>query len=476
MKLWVKIFLFSVILLILTLNITGFILINKIYDDMLNKEIERCIEEENFISLQMKINSINISKNPDDKRSINSTLSTLMQEYNMTKNNEDKIHGYVELLDSNNEVLYTDMNFPHSSNMDDLNDIGYDKTNYVIRIIENKHYLYASSLVSVYDSEVKIHYSKDISLIYAEKSYQYSLFLKISILICIIFAVFMFFISKLITKPIQILINSTEKISRGNYSERAHINSKDEFKSLALYFNKMADTIENNINELEQSNIEKETLINNLTHELKTPLTSIIGYANLIRTSNYNEDLFLECADYIYKQGKRLEAMTFKMMDLIYAKTADIKLIPYNIMEVLYEVQKVVRIKLENKNISLNIKGEKILAYMDKDLISIAVSNIIDNAIKASQENSKINISVVSKENKALITVEDYGMGIPKEHINKLFQPFYVVDKSRSRKNNGAGIGLSICKKIAEVHNGYIKIESELGKGTKIILSLNIVK
>ena len=88
---------------------------------------------------------------------------------------------------------------------------------------------------------------------------------------------------------------------------------------LSNHFNLMAQTVEDKINELEVSNIEKETFINNLTHELKTPLTSIIGYANLIRTSKYNEELFFEAADYIYKEGKRLEQMAFKMMDLIYA-------------------------------------------------------------------------------------------------------------------------------------------------------------
>ena len=219
--------------------------------------------------------------------------------------------------------------------------------------------------------------------------------MKLDILICSLFAVFMFFISRLITKPINTLIASTQKISLGQYSERVRIKSKDEFNVLSNHFNLMAQTVEDKINELEVSNIEKETFINNLTHELKTPLTSIIGYANLIRTSKYNEELFFEAADYIYKEGKRLEQMAFKMMDLIYAKTQEIKLTPEKIMRIIYEVEKSLIVKLKDKNIDLIIEGEECILDVDKDLIKMALCNLVDNAIKASENNSKIYLKSI---------------------------------------------------------------------------------
>ena len=474
MKLWLKIYLFSLLLLIFTLNITGFVLIQKLHNNLLEKEVEKCLSEEKLTATELRINSISLKRiYSDTSPGINISISTLISEYASSINLEDGNNGNIEILDSQNKILYSDMKFPVSNEKEELENLSVGETNYIIRTLDNKQYLYVSTLVSVYNSQIKIHYAKDISSIYIEKMNQYALFLKLDILICSLFAVFMFFISRLITKPINTLIASTQKISLGQYSERVVLKSKDEFNVLSNHFNLMAQTIEDKINELEMSNIEKETFINNLTHELKTPLTSIIGYANLIRTSKYNEELFFEAADYIYKEGKRLEQMAFKMMDLIYTKNQEFKLTPEKIMRIIYEVEKSLIVKLKDKNIDLIIEGEECILDVDKDLIEMALCNLVENAIKASENNSKIYLKVSDLNNKTSISIMDSGSGMAKEHLDKIWQPFYVVDKARSRKSNGAGIGLSICKKIAEVHNADIKINSELGKGTEVTLTFN---
>lgn len=474
MKLWLKIYLFSLLLLIFTLNITGFILIQKLHNNLLEKEVEKCLSEEKLTATELRINSIYLKRiDSDTSPGINISISNLISEYASSINLEDGNKGNIEILDSQNKTLYSDMKFPVSNKKEELENLSIGETKYIIRTLDNKQYLYVGNLVSLYNSQIKIHYAKDISNIYIEKMNQYALFLKLNIMICSIFAVFMFFISRLITKPINTLIASTQKISLGQYSERVVLKSKDEFNVLSNHFNIMAQTIEDKINELEMSNIEKETFINNLTHEIKTPLTSIIGYANLIRTSKYNEELFFDAADYIYKEGKRLEQMAFKMMDLIYSKTQEIKLTPEKIMRIIYEVEKSLFVKIKDKNIDLIIEGEECILDVDKDLIEMALCNLMDNAIKASENNSKIYLKVSNLNNKTSISILDSGSGMAKEHLDKIWQPFYVVDKARSRKSNGAGIGLSICKKIVEVHNADIKINSELGKGTEVTLTFN---
>jgi len=474
MKLWLKIYLFSLLLLIFTLNITGFVLIQKLHNNLLEKEVEKCLSEEKLTATELRINSISLKRiYSDTPPSINISISNLISEYTSSSNLEDGNNGKIEILDSQNKILYSNMEFPVSNEKEELENLSVGESNYIIRTLDNKQYLYVGNLVSVYNSQIKIHYAKDISSIYIEKMNQYALFLKLDILICSLFAVFMFFISRLITKPINTLIASTQKISLGHYSERVVLKSKDEFNVLSNHFNLMGQTIEDKINELEMSNIEKETFINNLTHELKTPLTSIIGYANLIRTSKYNEELFFEAADYIYKEGKRLEQMTFKMMGLIYTKNQEFKLTPEKIMGIIYEVEKSLLVRLRDKNIALIIDGEECILDVDKDLIEMALCNLVENAIKASENNSKIYLKVSNLNNKTSISIMDSGSGMAKEHLDKIWQPFYVVDKARSRKSNGAGIGLSICKKIAEVHNADIKINSELGKGTEVTLTFN---
>lgn len=472
MKLWLKIYLFSLLLLIFTLNITGFVLIQKLHNDLLEKEVEKCLSENKFISSEFRINSLAFEKiyYLDTFPDINTSINALMSEYNSSIDHEARQNGDIQILDQKNKILYSDVKFPVSDEEEELENLSLGITKYIIRTLDDKQYLYVSTLVNVSTFPVKVYYAKDISNIYIEKMNQYALFMKLDILICSLFAIFMFFMSRLITKPINTLIESTQKISLGQYSERVTIKSKDEFNVLSNHFNLMAQTIEDKINVLEISNIEKETFINNLTHELKTPLTSIIGYANLIRTSKYDEKLFFEAADYIYKEGKRLEQMAFKMMDLIYAKTQEIKLIPEKIIDIIDESKRLLFVKLNDKNIDLIIEGKDCILDVDRDLIKIAICNLVENAIKASENNSKIYLKVSDLNNKTSISIMDSGSGIAKEHLDKIWQPFFVVDKARSRKSNGAGIGLSICKKIAEVHSAEIKINSELGKGTKVTL------
>ncbi len=475
MKLWQKIYLFSLLLLMFTLNISGITLIQRAHNNLLEKEVEKCINEQKFISSGFRINSIVLERAyPYYNEDIDESISTIINEYMSYVSNEDKNHGYIEVLDLQNKVIYRSKEVPILDRRDELENLSFGEINYIIRGLDNRQYIFVSSLANIRNTPVKISYIKDISSIYSEKMNYYNFFIKLDILISLIFTIFMFFISRLLTKPIKPLIDSTKKIAEGQYSERIKIRSKDEFNVLSNNFNIMAQTIEDKMKELESSNIEKEVFINNLTHELKTPLTSIIGYANLIRTSKYDEKIFFEAADYIYKEGKRVEQMAFKMMDLIYAKSENIKFKPEKIMSIIDEAKRSLLIKLKDKNIDLIVEGQDSVINVDKDLIKILICNLVENAINASKNNSKIYIRVSNLENKISISIIDLGVGIVEENVNKIWQPFFVVDKSRCRKNNGAGIGLSICKKIAEVHDADIRIDSELNKGTKI--SINFKK
>lgn len=474
MKLWLKIYLFSLVLLIITLNSAGFILVQKLHNDSIKKEVEDAVAQEKFIASQLKNNSILYANQCKEEGNETAALITdLVDKYKKFTEAKD---GRFEILNISNEVLYSDSHFKKSEKLDELDSLVWGKTNYVIRTIEDKQYIYSAGIQSVMNMPVKVHYVKEISDVYSDKVNNYTFFLKLDFIICVLFAVFMFFISRLITRPIKTLADSTQKIADGNYSERVTISSKDEFKELADNFNSMAETVEDKINELEFSNAAKETFINNFTHELKTPLTSIIGYANLINTSKYDEKLFYEASSYIYKEGKRLESMAFKMMDFIYAKEGAVELKKEDVMDIVKEVETTLEIKFKDKGMNLVTEGESIDLNLDRELMIILLSNLIDNAIKSSEKGTDVFVKVKKVGDKAVISIEDEGRGIPKEHLNKIFDPFYVVDKSRSRKNNGAGIGLSICKRITESLNGKIKIESIENKGTKVRLTFDMYK
>lgn len=463
MKLWKKIYISSLLIFLSTFSLSGVMLISKIHNNSLKGEIDKGLSNQEIISSQLYINYRMVQSSSD--------LKDLKKNVNECMNRVDKKDGYVEILDKKNNYVYNSANLKISNDRKELQMSSGSKKSFIIRTLNGKQYLFVSSLINLSGTNFKLSYIKDISNIYKQKTDYYTFSIYIGIFISVIFAVFMFLFVRKATKPINNLISSTKKISQGEYSERVKINSKDEFGSLSNNFNLMADTIEDKINELEKNNLEKQNFINNLTHELKTPLTSIIGYANLLRTSKYNEKIFFEASDYIYKEGKRMEQMAFKMMELISVKPENINFKEEKIMDIILEAKKSVFHKLNDKNIELIVEGEDFYVMIEKDLIKILICNLVDNAIKASKVDSKIYIKLYNSESEKKIEVIDSGIGIPKESLNKIGQPFYMVDKSRSRKNNGAGIGFSICRRIAEVHNAKINIESEINKGTNVSIT-----
>lgn len=466
MKLWKKIYFFSLIIFLVTLSLAGIMLINKIYNDSLKEEVDKGLGNQELISSELYINY----RLSGDLMYLDGLEKQLKENIYKCMNDVDKKDGYVEILDKENNIIYNDAKFKFLSDRKELKLASKNQKKFIIRTINREQYLFVTSLIDLNGVNLKLSYIKDISNIYKEKINYYTFFIYIGIFISIIFAIFMFLFIRKITDPIDKLINSTKKIAQGEYSERVNINSRDEFESLSNNFNLMADTIEDKIKELEKNNLDKQNFIDNLTHELKTPLTSIIGYANLLRTSKYNEKVFFEASDYIYKEGKRMEQMAFKMMELISLKPGNIDFKEEKIMSIVTEVKKSLFHKLNDKSIELIIEGQDFSIMVEKDLIKIMICNLVDNAIKASEIDSQIHVKLYNLESEWRIEVIDNGIGIPKESINKIGQPFYMVDKSRSRKNNGAGIGFSICRRIAEVHNAEIKIKSEINKGTKVIV------
>lgn len=471
MKFWQRIYLFSLILFILTFNFAGILLIEKIHNETLKREIDRCLSEHlsiySGVNLSMPVyNTLKrYSRNTSsDDEILYNAINDYYKKYN------DK-NVYIEILDENNKSIFSNINFKLPDNREELKSLKTEKRQYIIKDIDNKSYIFISTPISVNSKIYPFTYIRNISQIYEERKNQYIFFLKLDLVASLLFMIFMYFISKYITKPIQKLIGATKRIAKGNFSEKVKINSKDELGILSENFNLMAEVVDEKINELEKNNNEKQRFIDNLTHELKTPLTSIIGYSNLLRTTRYNEEIFIEGLDFIYKEGKRLEELSFKLMDLILLKKEEFKMKNESIKNIAFEVKGALQPSLNKKNIKLMINEEDFEILMERDLMKVLLSNLTDNAIKASKVDSEIHINI--NKDRHEVEIKDYGIGISEEHIDKIFEPFYMVDKARAKANNGAGLGLAICKKILDIHNGRFQVESEVTKGTSIKLIFN---
>lgn len=277
----------------------------------------------------------------------------------------------------------------------------------------------------------------------------------------------LFVILRHMLQPLQELNETTKRLAEGDYDQRVVVRRKDEIGQLEESFNKMAEAVETSTRTLEESEKRKTLFMGNLTHELKTPMTAISGYAQTLlstKISRQNEEAALF---YIYEECGRLERLSKKMMKLLELDQDNSLTLTDTPVSHLFEAAaKSCEVILKDKQITLECMehGEHFL--MDLDLMTDVLINLIDNGVKASDNGSRMILRAYDN----IIEVQDFGQGIPAEEQEKIMEPFYMVDKSRSRKSGGAGLGLALTALIAKRHNISIQIDSKEGNGTRIIL------
>lgn len=463
MKFWKKIFVYSLILFLVVFNTGGVFLLENSHNLNLNREIERALSEHYSIysGAKMIIEDRKTYLQVFEKN----ILEIMMKQY-LESSNDEKI--YIEILDKNNNEIFSNIDIKVEGERVELKNPLVDRRRYIIRDIGEQTFLYITNLLKLEEENLKFSYIRNITYLYEDRKRQYYFFVQLELISFVLLAIGMYFLSKYITKPIHKLIHATKIITNGSYSGKVNINTDDEVGILASNFNKMAKAVEEKINELEKNASEKQRFIDNFTHEIKTPLTSIIGYADFLLAIKYNQEIFTKGMNHILNEGKQLEKLSVKMMDLILLKKVNFDMKNENLESILLEIKQTVKPKLEEKNINLNIYGNG-QAMVERDLIKTLIGNLIDNAIKASYENSKIDSKIYKDEdNKTVLEIRDEGIGIDKEDLDKIIEPFYMVDKSRTRKNNGAGLGLSICAEISKIHKAKLRIESKINYGTVV--------
>lgn len=223
---------------------------------------------------------------------------------------------------------------------------------------------------------------------------------------------------------------------------------------------------------LEAANEAQRQLIGSMSHELKTPLTAIKGYSETLLNVKLSEEQMQKSLQYINTESGRLSRLSEKMMELtkLYEPECKIELHPVLMEDLFQDVENSVKHRLEEKGITLIREGnyQGIKKNVDKDLMTSFFINLINNSIMASQPESHIFLGA----DKEAVWVRDEGCGIPAKEVDKVCKAFYRVDKSRARKSGNMGLGLALCEQIAKVHHSTMKIESEVGKGTKISMHI----
>jgi len=312
----------------------------------------------------------------------------------------------------------------------------------------------------------------DLSPVFIGRQYQQVIYRQFFIVIIALGAAMSWLLSFLMTSPLRKLSRVTRTIASGDLSCRAAPHGKDEIGVLAVDFNNMTDRLERNINEIKDTMRRQEEFMGGFAHELKTPLTSIIGYADLLRGHELSDVDKQDAANYIFMEGRRLEVLSLKLLDLIVLKKRDFTFLPIGIAHIVEDAVRLVRPVLKKRDVLLKYSCDAGVCMIEQDLFMSLLLNLIDNARKAIDGGGEISIISHTDSGECKIRITDDGRGIPEEELNKIRDAFYRVDKSRSRAQGGVGLGLRLCDEIAALHGGEISFESELGKGTTVTIKL----
>lgn len=488
MKFRYKVLMINLILLSVSLGVIGYLMIRKNFELAQNTQLQNAIVENNLVqsSVEYELLQVLYSGNYNIEEEL-SQIGERVAEGMMAAASSFYIKyadTYVYSSDGN-EAVISDALFT---------DLDTGGKNYIISEEEGAHYIYVTSYNNVDDTSLCIISKRDISDSYLLMNREISYFRLLIVGILAAASIIMYWISKYLTNPLEKLNRVSEEISGGNYDIRIEVKSGDEIGLLAEKFNHMATAVSEHVEELNDMIRRRDQFVADFTHEIKTPMTTIIGYADTMRSIELPREEEIMSLNYIFSEGKRLEAMSGKLFELIYLKQNEIKKAPVHTADLGKEIARIVSPALLRKKIELVTEIEPAVIEGSQELLITVFINLIDNARKASEEGEVIEFlgksiqrtGEAGKEEWSAdeincgmeyeFSVIDHGVGMPEEEIGRICDEFYMVDKSRSRREGGAGLGMSLAALILERHGAKLKIESVCGEGTKMRITFPSVQ
>ena len=459
MRFRVKMTICMIWLLSLAFGVGGSLLISISFNNSIEREKEATLNSFQYVlrTLQL-VNEVSTLPN-------NSDILDVIQQMESRGMND---FSAISLSEHGGETLY-------SSGSEELAQLGGAASNSLTLVSDdagNRHFKVAGTIETEAQNLLLI-ICYDIQDIYTARDEQYSVYATAFAVTIAVGAALSYLLSYLLTRPLGRLSAATKRIAAGDLSYRSRVKTNDEFGTLSENFDAMAEKLEENITELKDSVRRQEEFMGSFAHEMKTPMTSIIGYADLLRSRSLNPTEQMNAANYIFSEGKRLESLSLKLLDMIVLKNSKLELKLTSPSTLISSTVEYLKPIYAEAGIRLQYKCEEGECLMEPDLVKSLLVNLMDNARKALDKGGNIYIMSVMLSDGCEIRVLDNGPGIPPEALAHLTEAFYRVDKSRSRAQGGAGLGLSLCNDIAKLHGGCLKFQSRVGNGTQVTAELH---
>jgi signal transduction histidine kinase len=465
MKLWQKIFLLTLALVMVVVNVTSLVLLSNSHRLAIEREQANAVERHNYLIAELQ-NAIVYTQLSDRIITLDDPAVLNVSRDVLNRQRSDTTSGAA--LYRNQTLLYAVSDAPLASQADLLSEPDY--TSRIITAPDKSIFLLMVSTVELNGTSYQLVTSDDITSAYTLFNQQLVMVRIVGVVSGLVVAGLLLALVVGLLGPLRALGATTRQIAAGDLQKRAPVRGNDEVANVARSLNVMADAIEHNVTKLEGLAESRRLFIGNLAHEMKTPLTSILGFADILRIKReVNDSDRIEYASVIVSETKRLQGLSGKLMELLSVGSTELTMEDISLADLGHELGMTMQPVFDKREVTFsnqlgqgNGNGH---IRADRELIKSLLYNLIDNASKASTPGATVTIASTVGPPGVVIWVADEGIGIPPEQIPLLTEPFYMVDKARTRKAGGAGLGLAICNEIARVHGATLKIESRQGEG-----------
>ena len=337
---------------------------------------------------------------------------------------------------------------------------------------DGRRYMLISRAVG--DSGIVLTYAKDVSYLDDEFVHLSVVFVCASAVASALLAWFLYLLLRRLFAPFGELRRATASLARGDFSVRANDTGTDEFSALAGDFNTMSDKICAQMDELRATADQRQRMLDNLAHEMRTPLTGIHGYAEYICAARVSEEEKIDAAQLIMSESMRLKHVSEILLDIAFVRENKINPTELVVREMLLCTRDRLYARAEERNVTLTCVGGDFLLCGDAVLLELLLANLAENAIKACTHGGTVELGATCENGKKTLYVKDNGAGMTAEQLSHITEPFYRTDKARNRRDGGTGLGLALCEQIAHAHGATLSFASVLGEGTTACLTFDM--
>ena len=449
MKLFWKLFFTTMLVTILCVELTGSALIALTFRDRLGSRADSARELGLLLS-QVLMDSAGKRSGTAPERLTTAARTLELQGVGRTVN--------FALLDSTGQVLFSSL---PAAGADQLP--GADNGSWTLQRQGPDWYIQALCPLRLEQSLCYLETRSSVSDLVADQRGQHLLLARITCCTILPVGLVIWLISRRMTRPLGQLTQAALALADLPPKEIPG----DETAQLTAGFHRMAARITEQMTVLREEAERKDRFVAAFSHELKTPMTSIIGYADLLRRQDPPPELRQKCAGYIFTEGKRLEHLSMGLLELFMIRRSPLQRRPVRLQALVRECAEALAPLLEQDGIRLQLNAEPALVSLEPVLMTSVLRNLMDNGRKAMEPGGTLTVTGRLLPTGYLLTVADTGRGMTAAEAARADEPFFMADRSRSRRQGGAGLGLALCREILDLHGFSLTLDSAPGQGTR---------